>query len=153
MSDLIAFLRARLDGDERVARAAHRPGGPAVGARDVAPGRDGVGTGDVPASAEADHIARHDPARVLAEVYVKRQLIEASAAGCPPVCGAEGRHSFGRSCALAWMGPVEEDDGGRWLHDDTGARFAAPPVTTEWTLRLLALPYSRHPDYRGEWRP
>ncbi|MFE7510084.1 DUF6221 family protein [Streptomyces sp. NPDC057540] len=153
MADLIAFLRARLDGDERTARAAHRPGRTGDGGRGIADGTDGGRTGEAPNAAVAAHIARHDPARVLAEVHAKRQLLEASAAACAPACGIDGEHAFGRSCALGWMGPVEEADGGRWIHDDTGARFAAPPVTTEWTLRVLALPYSGHPDYRDEWRP
>jgi len=56
---------------------------------------------------EADHIARWDPARVLAECEAKRRLI-----------------------ALG-----EKDS--YW--DDV--------------LRLLALPYADHPDYRDEWRP
>ena len=54
-----------------------------------------------------DHIARWDPARVLAECEAKRRLI-----------------------ALG-----EKDS--YW--DDV--------------LRILALPYADHPDYREEWRP
>ncbi|MGW6416030.1 DUF6221 family protein [Streptomyces sp. NPDC055055] len=148
MDDLIAFLRARLDEDEQTARAAkpgpwHTDGGD-VYARDRT---DAV----VGHTDSAEHIARHNPARVMAEVYSKRQLLDSSAAACAPACGSVGRHSFDRTCALRWMGPVEEADGGQWVRDDTGARFAAPPVTPEWVFRVLALPYAGHPDYRSTW--
>ncbi|MFD7965450.1 DUF6221 family protein [Streptomyces zaomyceticus] len=161
MDDLITFLRARLDEDEQTARAAGARPGP-VWRHDSDSGwvraareGDGIATGrqDRLPPEHGRHIARHDPARVLAEVYARRRLLGASAADCPAACAAEGAHSFRGSCALRWMGPVDEADGGRWLHDDTGARFPAPPVTQEWTLRVLALPYAGHPDYRTEWRP
>ncbi|GAA4837005.1 DUF6221 family protein [Kitasatospora terrestris] len=127
-SDLVAFLRARLDEDARIARAA--TAAPATG---------------------GDHVARWAPARVLAETAVKRQLVAVSNADCSPGCAVE--HSFGRSCGLHWMGPLHEEADGRWLYDDSGARHAPPPVTTEWTLRLLALPYTGHPEYRPAWAP
>lgn len=52
------------------------------------------------------HVARHDPARVLAECRAKRRLVEELGA-------------FRRGAAL----------------------------------RLLAMPYADHPDYRQEWKP
>ncbi|MER7761678.1 DUF6221 family protein [Streptomyces sp. NPDC097619] len=92
-------------------------------------------------------------ARVMAQAHAARLLVDASVADCPPECATGRGHGFGRACALHRMGPVHEEDGQRWLYDDTGARFPVPPVTTEWTLRVLALPYSAHPDYRSHWRP
>ncbi|MFJ5548203.1 DUF6221 family protein [Streptomyces sp. NPDC093225] len=89
--------------------------------------------------------------RLLAQVYATRLLLDASNAACGAGCPTE--HTFTGSCSLRWMGPVHEADGRRWLHDDTGARFAPPPVTSEWSLRVLALPYAGHPGYRDEWRP
>lgn len=73
MTDPIAFLRARLDEDEQVALAA-KPGpwqvdGGTVYARH--PTDEIVDYTD-----SADHIARHDPTRVLADVAAKRQIIE-----------------------------------------------------------------------------
>lgn len=56
MSDLVEFLRARLDEDEKAAKA-WLP----------------FGNSD---AADRDHIARHDPARVLREVDAKRRLIQ-----------------------------------------------------------------------------
>jgi hypothetical protein len=69
----------------------------------------------------ASHIARWDPARVLAESEAKRSVVELhrTDATDPEVI----------VCAVCLYGPPCE------------------------TLRLLALPYADHPDYRPEWRP
>ncbi len=107
MHDLTAFLRARLDEDERVARAAVDFD---YGVRDWADDGDPVNA----------HIARHDPARVLREVEAKRRLLE--------------QFRLRGDSVRAVVRPVT---GGVW--DDL--------------LRLLALPYDGHPDYREEWRP
>lgn len=154
MIDLVQFLRARLDEDERIARG-HQQWSPSWHQDDsVNEIRDDENAGTVATVyhlGDRTHIARHDPARVLAEVHTKRQLLEASNAACPEACATE--HSFSGSCSLRWMGPVHEADGQRWLEDDTGARFVAPPVTSEWALRVLGLPYASHPGYQAEWRP
>lgn len=84
--DLVAFLRARLDEDER------DPGG-------------------------------WSPARVLAEVDAKRRILAEHPWRHEPDWPS-GRQC--RQCATEH------------------------PCTT---LRLLALPYAGHPDYREEWRP
>jgi hypothetical protein len=94
--DLVDFLRARLDEDEQAARAAtsgpwrHNPNkhwrkpGTSWFEEAVFSGPDGAaatcvaGTGetdDRQSMADASHIARHDPARVLAEVDAKRDVI------------------------------------------------------------------------------
>jgi hypothetical protein len=68
------------------------------------------------------------PTRVLAECEAKRRIVE--------------------QCK-EWLsyGPVKswETDRGE---DAALSEDAAPTV-----LRLLALPYTNHPDYREEWRP
>jgi hypothetical protein len=88
MDDLITWLRTQLDDDERVAREATQgkwrwadPGGPVKMAlvagtwpieQMVVPSR----TPDVyPSHHDAEHIARWDPARVLAEVDAKRRIM------------------------------------------------------------------------------
>lgn len=85
MDALITFLRARLDEDERWARAAAadvgatwNPSGgyPETGPLLVTSAKDHE---RVIVDETADvvmHIARHDPARVLADVAAKRQIIE-----------------------------------------------------------------------------
>ncbi len=110
--DLVAFLRARLDEDEQIARAA-----------DGNRAFDGTGTIPDLISTVAIHVARHDPARVLAEVDAKRRLIDSY---LPEASKTDEQ--------------VNEEWGyGSALADDL--------------LRLLALPYADHPDYRDDWRP
>lgn len=132
---LVAFLRARLDDDERVARA--------VGFECIETGeymwnskylllQGGVG-GESKATAELDgdlaiHIARQDPARTLREVEAKRQLADLHHE-------VEDPQEMQDYCA--------ECDLGR-------DRYPYYPCTT---LRLLAAVYADHPDYLPEWRP
>ncbi|MEV7584406.1 DUF6221 family protein [Streptomyces erythrochromogenes] len=75
---LVQFLRARLDEDEQIALS-HRQWSPDWYFDDTAGEiRDSVNRGTVafvPAELDATHIARHDPARALAEVEAKRRII------------------------------------------------------------------------------
>ncbi|MFI6296725.1 DUF6221 family protein [Nonomuraea sp. NPDC050790] len=83
MDDLIAFLRARFDEDERVARAvawADRAAFWHVTPRGVVSDIGIVVERDVVIIAnqrhdKLEHIARHDPARVQREVEAKRALL------------------------------------------------------------------------------
>ncbi|MEU4348293.1 DUF6221 family protein [Streptomyces sp. NPDC023838] len=126
MDDLVQFLRDRLDEDERAAHAAPGPSWERREIRDhdgsfvfeeyvavADPGRNKVVLSDVDAEV-LPFVLRHDPARVLAEVDAKRQLV-----------ARVENHAL-------LMGRDE-------IHGDL--------------LRLLALPYAGHPDYREEWRP
>lgn len=124
---IVEFLRARLDEDEAAAKAAggdhwHYPShessredmlsdsGEIVMYRDSL--RDDMGL----------HIARHDPARVLADVEAKRRIVE----------DFEHYHSEYRKAPS----PFAE---GRRL----GALLA---------VSRLAEAYDGHPDWREEWR-
>jgi hypothetical protein len=70
-----------------------------------------------------DHIALHDPRRVLAECEAKRRIVL--------------RH--GQHTDMDWQN-IDDQTAGQWFeHQDI--------------LGLLALPYVTHPDYREEWRP
>lgn len=135
MSDeLVAFLRARLDEDERIARAAADyddgaahdvegpPGtwscldeaqwfGPSYRGGVIAPRIGQANSPDLGA-----HIAEHDPARVLREIEAKRRMV----AECVSVADQDSRG----------MSSMADD-----------------------FLRLLALPYSDRPGYRSEWTP
>jgi hypothetical protein len=102
MDDLIGFLRARLDDDESAALAWLPFGNPDAAAR--------------------GHIARHDPAWVLADVAAKRAIIETCA----------------ESLTLQETGYYE---------DHTGERDLA-----NFVLHRLAQPYADHPDFKAEWR-
>ena len=82
---LTDFLLARIDEDEAVARGAYRDSVDDDGVchEDWTDATTAVMWGDLPAISglEADylsnHIARHDPARVLAECEAKRRIVEA----------------------------------------------------------------------------
>jgi hypothetical protein len=69
-------------------------------------------------------MARWDPARVLAEVDAKRRILTAHTAMMPGWC---------TTC----------DVPGDYRGNLSGCE----------TLRLLAMPYADHPDYRPEWTP
>lgn len=136
---LVEFLRAREDEREQLARDAS---GPARSDRWWAePWFDGTasrsdlwarvggqltGRGALE-NAHAEHIARHDPARVLADVAAKRRIIEL--------------HTGGHECST--YDHNGEIDNCTWCIDSWDCS----------TLRLLALPHADHPDYRSEWAP
>lgn len=78
------------------------------------------------------HIARWDPARVLAECEAKRRLVDYAFENAHIIDG-----EWGDSCS------VDEIRAGRCR--DHGADAA-------WdVLRLLALPFADRPGYREEW--
>lgn len=128
--DLVTWLRAQLDEDERVAKLAaigngaewtHQPTlGEPEGYVDVEScllaGSEVLRPGDIDEEMLA-HIARHNPARVLREVEAKRKRIDLALE-----IAAERGHGF-------------------W-------RYAG-----EQLLKLEALPYADRPGYRDEWRP
>jgi hypothetical protein len=147
---LVEFLTARLDEDEAAAQAAADPPWTAeimshVDAGSVTHqtwevGRNinfdylgddheivSYGTrdeGDGQSEANARHIARHDPARVLAEVDAKRRIV------------ADYERGLGRR------------------RDHPGdAASAGALLALHAVARLLALPYTDHPDYDEAWRP
>jgi hypothetical protein len=87
----------------------------------------------------ADHIARHDPARVLAQCAAMRKIVE--------------RHTQ-RGGVASWMDAVwvaDMDDAERagfcaWCtYDDRTVRFPCGD------LQDLASIWSDHPDWREEW--
>lgn len=81
MTDLEQFIRGRLDEDEAVARAA----GGATWTYEGGPWGISDETGErvvydegAPTESQFEHIARHDPSAVLADIAFKRQLLDAS---------------------------------------------------------------------------
>lgn len=144
VNELVAFLHARLDEDELMARAAT----PKVADPRMEPGVwEHVGETRIEGylltifpggghdEADAEHIARHDPARVLAEVEAKRRIVEL----------------HGRAVLRA-------GGGAQYFATQTVCRSCEPPqqlLGAAWpceTLRLLALPYASHPAFKEEWR-
>ncbi|MYX67387.1 hypothetical protein K388_05554 [Streptomyces sp. KhCrAH-43] len=136
-ADLVQFLRARLNEDERAARAAtpgpwcdsggyvtdiDQHGNSRVqvtefGTQD----EDGQGSGPQ-GQADSAHIARHDPTRVLREVESGRRTLRAHDKWCEGRC--EAKYPEGGFDAAHY-----------------------------WNLKVRAEVYADHPDYRPEWRP
>jgi hypothetical protein len=137
--DLVQWLTAQLDADERIARAATPspwvdqggyvtdvgPDGlPRVQVTDYGT-QDGEPEEDNPRGrADSAHITRHDPARVLREIDAKRKLVEKAA----------DADQYSRT---TWANP-----------GSVGAASAYRAM-----LRLLAAPYADRDGYREEWRP
>ena len=124
--DLDQFLLARIAEDKRIATDAAS-----------ASGREEWAVTDLPGSGPphdrpAEHVARHDPARVLAECGAKRRLVL--------TCRDMGPDR-------AFLGARPEGLADFPLTPSNQHQLAAV------TLALLALPYAGHPEYRREWRP
>jgi hypothetical protein len=149
VSDLVEFLRARLDEDEEIARRNMSPIRPRQGkwqfvtdsgmqVRD-ADGDHLIVTHTWPN--EGEHIAHWDPAHVLVEIDAKRRIIDLH--GYTTAHGwVIGVDRTCTECATGYPGSGPADEG-----DFDPTPWPCP------TLRLLALPYVDHPDYRDEWKP
>jgi hypothetical protein len=119
------FLLARIAEDKRMAADAA-----------AASGREAWAVADPPATGlpapAADHVARHDPARVLAECSARRRLVLACRDTRPD---------------LSFLGARPRGMADFPLSPRDSHQLAA------LALALLALPYADHHDYRPEWRP
>jgi hypothetical protein len=140
MSDLVAFLNARLGEDEVAALRAQEAAPEQSGHWHSAYARDDLDPSDwliatVPLSftpvagpglnqATAAHIARHDPARVLREVEAKRKIL------------AE---------IVPAMDRMEDQIDAEWGtgHD--------PLVESVALLRIMTAVYGDHPDFDPTW--
>ena len=139
--NLAEFLLARIAEDEAAAAAAvsRRDGvdkWEAVGSGTVVgPGYDKVKHVMLPSSEDgaARHIARHDPARVLAECEAKRQVVHEW-------------QTFGKLADPSVQPSTDEE---------FRVRAAAVGIRQGLARALshLALPCADHPDYRQEWKP
>jgi hypothetical protein len=142
VDDLVQFLRDRLDDDYDLAVAACWEGNGCwrqvadphdqtvedVRGQVVVPDVDGA-----PTREEAVHIARHDPARILADVESKRRMIL--------------RHSPHSMASPAHSATCEREHWGILVCNHDGRDWPCPD------LRDLASVYARHRGYRDEWRP
>lgn len=87
--------------------------------------------GDGPS--DGAHIARWLPARVLAECEVKRRIVDEHKPTKPKYSTRMERGCLTCGTAQGWDDRANEANCN--------------------TLRLLALPYADHPEFREEWRP
>lgn len=142
---LVAFLAGCLDEDEAAARRAASESPWRVsdvnddGSRSVrcAEAPDGLWHGDVAehiAGSDAAHIARHDPARVLAEAAAKRAIL---AEHSPHYPTTYPKPSGQPACGVC--------DEGTW--DTEAVRWPCP------TVRHVAAVYGGRPGYDPAWAP
>ncbi|MFD4257744.1 DUF6221 family protein [Streptomyces sp. NPDC058534] len=138
MDDLVQWLHAQINEDERIAREA---GGAAWEELPVSgwvhtsalpdtewqpPGYDHH-VASAPLPVDRAHIVAHDPARVLREIDTKRKTV----ALCePPLLDVTGPGDAEKSFVPG--------EGPPWGLD---------------VLKLLALPYADRPGYQESWRP
>ena len=138
---LTDFLLARIAEDEAVAAACVSPTwstGPYVGLpyyaergenELIGPRMDEEEGRTLFTRSDAEHIARHDPARVLAECAAYRRIVELH----PP----------------RWQ---EVEHPRRYGETEARVERVAGPFYDDEIYALAAI-YSDHPDYREEWRP
>jgi hypothetical protein len=167
MDELVNFLRACF-AEDRAGALAATPGPWTVDSEVYAEtiyGGDGFtsvvsggrwgGEASVFESTEyAKHIARWDPAHVIAECDAKLRIVDAESRRRRTKDNviATSRNSFDDWVDVTWADergwPQEE----RIRQAEFTERFTEPSPPSE-TLKLLALPYADRPGYREEWRP
>lgn len=126
--DLARFLRARFNEEAALAHAANS--GPwrvndksdEVIAVDGAVVANGLALSGRQLRAATAHIAHNDPPSILFEVDIKRRLADRA--------------------AETW----------EWAIDEEGTVAGPAATLANDVLRILALPYSDHPNFREEWR-
>lgn len=147
-NDLAAFLRARLDEDEareRQRRCVTLPSSDIITLSADEPGI--VHIDDQPSDAWAyyNRISQPDPRKhVLADIDAKRRIVDAYLPpgtnphpGCPCI-NYEGQDPAEYTEYDSCHRHLEASE--KHLHHD-------------YVLRLIALLYADHPDYREDWRP
>lgn len=90
-----------------------------------------------PAYAQFNHIARHDPARILAECAAKRRIVELLEDE------RQRKDIYNRDYPLGLL----TTEGDLKSRATSNARWAG----LEIAARALASVYADHPDYRDEW--
>jgi hypothetical protein len=138
--DLVAFLKARLDEDDEIARQASAgPWTKEVGY--ISGGPEGAVRVAQQAQAwNAAHIVRHDPERELREIESKRLIVDEYATTCQIRDDAAARIK----AAGDHPSPADLDT---WDRAEREAAILRGPVEASASV------YAGHPDYREEWRP
>lgn len=165
MPDIVEFLAARLDEDEQIAKDAGFSQQAKARARAWSAEPDGFGEGPflfgvnvkdslgirvfvATGQERADHVARHDPARVLADVAAKRRIIELH-----EMSRWTWKHQPGvYELPEGFEGPLAE----YCTTCSATSREGLDNFYEPWpcdTLKLLAVPHAGQPGYKDQWRP
>lgn len=159
MSDLAAFIEARLADDERIANEATMAGqiwsqadperypGHIEDSAGVVVYDEGAPTGD-----QAAHIARHDPLRVLREVEAKRAILAEHEPAWQAVEWPHDQNGKGDAPVCPRCQNAEHDtpeDPGVLPEGFVTSYVLAPCPTL---LAILSV-WSDHPDYDQGWKP
>lgn len=145
---LVEFLRERLAEDEHCAQQAAEQPDYLKGARLIRPGRVGADgrrfTHDERRVPPPEIVTRFGPKRVRDELDAKLRILDAH-----PIVWRD----------IGWLEDSDEN------YEELPACGACVPKHKHYktraevpeggcvTLRLLAVPYAGHPDYREEWKP
>lgn len=142
--ELVIWLRAALDEDERMARAVTQ-GAWKLWGMDVMADPNGTSNYNTAVfvarthhhagllTHNAQHIATWDPARALAEVDAKRRILD--------------------YCETMFRNDRIANSHSNLLFDSMRDKLKLLTIQAAKTLRLLALPYADRPGYREEWAP
>ncbi|SES03643.1 DUF6221 family protein [Streptomyces qinglanensis] len=153
MNDIADFLRARY-AEQRALALAASPGPWQPNAEhDEVIAIDGITVAEGFAlsgrqlRATVDHLAAHDPTAVIADLDAKLALVAD--------LDAE-RHAVVEDCWYTCAAATEERDGGETCDE---SRLGGPcdcgrDARIDRRLEILARPFARHPDHKGEeWAP
>ena len=97
-------------------------------------------------SERVEHIARHDPARVLAECEAKRRIVDQLLRHERLVAANAEEHAKASSASP----PDQERITALRTH---GWELSGRLEALRMAVDALALPYASHPDYGPDWRP
>jgi hypothetical protein len=143
LDDLITWLRAQLDDDERIARQVMaEPGGFYLEPE----------TDDTNIMAAGAHVYRWAPKRVLAEVEAKRRILDLHPHQRFSELPEEWPAHWKAEIRAAFPGEAQPYVGCERCHFDHHYEEVNPSWWCDH-LCLLALPYADRPGYREQWRP
>lgn len=135
MDELVEFLRARWDEDEQAARLALSAQWLITDERLIVFRQGSTDTiiVDSPRTQVRDleHIARHDPARVLADVEAKRRILERYESSAQSLAALEAVPDYSL---------------------DAHRLVKAVHDANETAVKTLALPHADRAEWREEWR-
>ncbi|MEV5851420.1 MULTISPECIES: DUF6221 family protein [Streptomyces] len=134
MDDLVQFLRDRFGEDVQAALDASDDGTWAAGDGSIVDYTD-----------RAEHIARHDPRRVLRDAEAKHQILDLHGIVHRNIGwrDADGETAYAELPVCGHCVP-------KHTHYLTRELVVEGPCTT---VRLLGMSYAYHPGYRDIWRP